>query len=138
MANVIKHMGWDIMALLNDDTYGILVGTGSTAVTNDDYNIETKIAHGIGTGQLQYLGMQVEDTIVDGDVTTLTLKRLFTNASGATITINEVALIAKPYSTDDTPTVKSEIMLARDVISGGAVVLNGATVPVYIYIRVTA
>jgi hypothetical protein len=134
----IKHMGWNVLAPSGNATFGIVVGTGSTTVTNDDFKLQTQIAHGNGAGQLQHLATTVEGVTVAGNVTTLTVKRLVTNASGSNITVNEVGLIVQTYSTSDLRTTNSLVMIARDVISGGAVILNGATVPIYIYVRVTA
>jgi len=71
---------------------GIVVGTGSTAWTFEDYKLETLIAHGNGAGQLSYV---VTETITDafvGDVVTTTGQRYFNNNSGGTIGINEVGL----------------------------------------------
>lgn len=92
-------MGWDAMALESDDTYGIVVGTGNSAVSNDDSALDTKVAQGAGTGNLQYGPMILDDVTVDGNVTTLILKRFMTNASGADITIYEVGLYVQMFAT---------------------------------------
>ncbi len=79
----------------NDDTVGIVVGTGVTEVSIIDDNLATKIAHGTGSGQLDY-----ELQTMDSQVTTeagyayFDITRAFTNSSGATIRIFESAIYA--------------------------------------------
>ena len=79
----------------NTDTYGILVGTGTTAPTIDDYRIETKITHGIGAGQLQYSAVAFGAPTSDGAVSHFTITRDFSNASGGPVTVREVGLVAQ-------------------------------------------
>jgi hypothetical protein len=77
----------------NVDTYGILVGTGTTAPTIDDYQMETKIPHGTGAGQLQYSAVAFGAPTSDGTVSHFTITRDFSNASGGPITVREVGLV---------------------------------------------
>ena len=77
----------------NVDTYGILVGTGTTTPTIDDYQMETKISHGIGAGQLQYSAVTFGAPTSDGTVSHFTITRDFSNASGSPITVREVGLV---------------------------------------------
>ncbi|GAI73859.1 unnamed protein product [marine sediment metagenome] len=44
----------NVDATVNDDDYGIVVGTGTTAESSTDYKLDTQIAHGAGAGELQY------------------------------------------------------------------------------------
>jgi len=41
-------------AVDDDDDFGLVVGTGETAVALADYKLETKIVHGVGAGQPYY------------------------------------------------------------------------------------
>jgi hypothetical protein len=75
-----------------DDSYGILVGTGTTAPTLDNYALETKITHGSGSGQLQYGATSVAAAAIVGSNVDMVISRTFINASGASITIREVGL----------------------------------------------
>jgi hypothetical protein len=75
-----------------DDSYGILVGTGTTAPALDDYQLETKTAHGSGSGQLQYGATSVAAAAIVGSNVDMVISRTFINASGASITIREVGL----------------------------------------------
>lgn len=78
-------------------THGIIVGTGTTAVTIDDYNVETPIAHGNGAGQLAY-GAVNFDTGLTADGSNsyyFYCSRTFANNSGGNITIGNVGLVVR-------------------------------------------
>ena len=80
-------------AILSNDLYGILVGTGTDAVTVLDYTLQTKIATGTGAGQLSYGACTVSsDVIEDGSDVYFLVQRTFTNNSGGDITITEVGI----------------------------------------------
>lgn len=82
-----------------DDNLGIVVGTDNTAVAITDYNLGSKIANGAGAGQLTYSALEcpVAYTISGGDAY-WDIRRTVTNDSGSDITVEEVGIIAKPYS----------------------------------------
>lgn len=103
--------------------YGIAVGTGTNPPALGNFALQSRIGHGTGPGQLQYGAVTVEEMTKD---TTWLFRvvRSFTNASGAAITVYEVGLIvALPRDWS----YYSCFLLARDVISGGINVPDGAT-----------
>lgn len=75
--------------------YGIQVGTGTTTVTISDYQLATQIAHGAGSGQLQYGATSVGSVAIIGTSAQFIVARTFTNSSGASITVNEVGLVSR-------------------------------------------
>jgi len=79
--------------------YGIVVGTGTTSPTVDDYKLESQIPHGDGDNQLHYDAVAVEDVVVDTSVSppiiSVTIKRNFTNNGSVDINVNEIGLIVK-------------------------------------------
>lgn len=91
-------------ANLDDDSYveggngvtnrGIVIGTGSTPPTLDDYKLEAQIPHGTSEGQMLYNAQAdtVNETISGGWRTTLV--RQFNNNSGASIYVAETGIIA--------------------------------------------
>jgi hypothetical protein len=98
----------------NDDTYGIVVGTGTTAPTNTDYNLGAKIAHGTGAGQLDYgAHSRTAPTVVGANVDYV-ISRSFYNGSGASITVNEIGIIVSTY---DTGVFQRFFLIVRDVIA---------------------
>ncbi len=81
--------------IAGDATYGIVVGTGTTAVGNTDNKLTTQIAHGSGAAQLNYgAESQVAAQVVGANVD-YTHSRTFQNLSGATITITEIGMYVK-------------------------------------------
>lgn len=78
-----------------DTTYGIVVGTGTDAVTIDDYKIKTLILHGSTTGKLSYGATSVGTCSSVGTSRIYTIARTFTNLSGDDITYREVGLYLK-------------------------------------------
>ena len=111
---------------------GIVVGTGSTAPTINDYKLEAQIAHGTGSGQLSYSAMTFGQPTSDASISQFTLTRDFTNASGASITVNEIGWAC--YGAAQMNAVL--IQAIRDVIAGGIAVGNGQTLTVNYRIQV--
>jgi hypothetical protein len=109
----VSEMG--ALASDNDDTYGILVGSGTTTVNLNQYALASKISHGSGTGQLDYDPVSADDYGVDTSVSPpvyrLRLVRVFKNLTGGVVTIKEVG-IAVRYRTD----TDYKFLIARDVL----------------------
>ena len=102
--------GYQAWALKEDDSHGILVGTGTKTVEADDYALESKVPNGVGSGMMLYLSSDVENVEVVGNEARLVLKRSFINHSGADITINEVGLVVRQFCPED------NILVIRDLI----------------------
>ena len=118
----------------DDDSYGIVVGTGITAPTNSDYALETQIAHGVGSGQLDY-GTHSRTTT--GVVTTnvdFVITRTFYNGSGATVTVNEIGVYC---STGDFVGTQCFFCIIRDLLAAGVDVLDTQTLTVQYTLRTT-
>ena len=118
-------------------TDGLVVGTGSTAVTISDYALGTQIAHGVGSGQMEYGTGSIGSAVVSGSTASFTVSRTFTNSSGASITINEVGIYV---IATDSAAVSRYFCIVRDVSATGlpATVLNTQTFTVEFKISVTA
>jgi len=107
-------------------THGIIVGTGVTAPTINDYVLVTPIAHGVAAGQLQYSAVTFGAPASDATTSQFTNTRDFANGSGGAITVNEIALYVEAYLY----AVTYYFMIIRDVIAGGISVPNGQTLTV--------
>lgn len=83
---------FDAKALAADDTYGILVGTGTNAVAISNYALQTKVLHGDVTNKLNYGAMSIGNPATVGTERHFTMARTLTNNSGADITIEEIGL----------------------------------------------
>ncbi len=111
-------------AAANDATYGIQVGNGNNAPTITDYVIQSLITHGSGAGQLQYGGVTYGAPSSDATTSQFTITRNFSNASGGSITVNEITLVVKGCIVDSN---QQNFLVIRDVIGGGIAVPNGQT-----------
>lgn len=96
-------------------TYGIMVGSGTTAEGISDTALATKIAHGTSAGQLQYGAMTYGAPSTTSTTTTFRFTRVFTNASGNTVTVEEIGLVFGSGS---------PILVARD-LTGTITITNG-------------
>jgi hypothetical protein len=83
---------WTVVSAIGNTSIGIVVGTGSNAVTLTDHALQTLIAHGNGSGQLYYSANSVITPITSGGTRSFQIQRTFTNNSGSDITINEIGL----------------------------------------------
>jgi len=117
-----------VIAGAGDDSFGIVVGTGTTPPAPDDHSLESKIPHGTSAGQLDYGATGVSTVAVRDNSIFIYIDRTFTNLSGADIDISEVGLI--------TYTAKW-LLLARDVFSPPVTVADGAAVTIRYTIKVT-
>ena len=89
--------------------YGIVPGTGSSAVSSSDYKLEYQVPHGTGDNQLDYQ-LTTPDTTADyiGDSYVFSLTRQFINQGSVDITIREVAVYGNLWG------ATSYVMLCRD------------------------
>jgi len=113
-------------APINNDDYGILVGSGATSPTLADYALETLIVHGTGSGQLQYSAVTFGAPSSDATTSQFTITRDFANGSGTDVVVREIGLAVRAYTA---PYVDTYHLLIRDVISA-ITVPNGQTLTV--------
>lgn len=105
---------------------GILVGTGTNPPSIDDYVMQTPIAHGTGSGQMQYSAVTFGAPASDGTTSQFTITRDFANNSGSSITVREIGLVvSQPGS----------FLTIRDAVN--ITVPNGETLTVNYRIQAT-
>lgn len=118
----------------DDDTMGLVIGTGSTAASWDNYALGSQIANGSGSGQMQYSAMPETNYIAKiqplAGSASVTYYREFTNASGNAITVKEGGLIAKTALTSEGIDTAGAYLLARWILPN-VVVENGNTLKLY-------
>lgn len=115
---------WRVDAGAGTDGYGLVVGTGTNAVDVTDYALQTQIDHGTGAGELQYSACTVAAPTFVGDTAELIITRLFTNASGGTITVEEIG--AYVYVSVDASILSSNnVCIVRDL--SNIEITNGTT-----------
>jgi len=103
----------------NDDSYGIVVGSGSTPPSPADCALASKISHGTGPGQLDY---DTHSVIASYSATSsyIDFYRIFVNKSSEDVVVREVGLIARswcPYVGVDV-----KFLVARDVLPSPVIV----------------
>jgi len=132
--NVLRISGIPLNAPSGTDSYGLVVGTGTASNTTSTYALQNKIAHGTGAGQLLYGSHTFEPVTVSGSTVYFRIIRVFTNNSGASITVNEVGLYTM---TSNQATSTGIHCIARDLISGGITVPDGGTLTLRYLIQLT-
>lgn len=114
------------------DSFGLVIGTGNTAVTPTDDKLVTKIAHGEGAGQLLYSGTEVYGLTFANPNGSFNIRRYFTNVAGGNITMQECGL----YSPGVTGTSAYIYCICRDVF-GAVSVANGQILSVVYTVSIT-
>lgn len=117
---------------LNVTNWGIVVGTGVTAVTISDYALAALCANGTGENQLLYLEGTVADAAVVGSDCSFTNTRIALNNSGATITVGEIGVHVV-----GTTNGSDYFLVIRDVLASSIEVPDGGAITVVYTIKVT-
>jgi hypothetical protein len=124
------------LAPSGNDSYGIIVGSGTTPFSMNQYALASKIPHGTGSGQLSYGPSSFDDFGVDTSVSPpvyrFRLVRSFSNASTSNVTINEVGL-AVSQTVGNT---SYYYLIARDVLPTSYTVPVGGSATVAITLEV--
>jgi len=95
----------------------------------------SKIGHGTGSGQLLYNPMTFEDiTNPSGNILQFRMTRVFTNNSGADITVKEFGLLAKGKDNTDNP---RSFLIARDVLSEPITIPDGYSLTLRYIVKIT-
>jgi hypothetical protein len=102
--------GFPVCGVYGVTTVGIVVGTNNTAVTADDYKLNTITAQGSGANQLMYLEGANSAVVTSAPTSSFTVDRVMLNHSGGTITIKELGM----YTQDN---VGGTWCLCRDIIA---------------------
>lgn len=113
---------------------GIIIGSGDTAVSADDYALAQLISSGSGSGELSYLAQSSTSAIAKLSVLEgkayATYVRDFTNNSAAAVTVKEAGLVAKTGVTTEGVETAGSYLLAR-WLTGDVTVNPGETLRIY-------
>jgi hypothetical protein len=91
--NASSHSGaFDVYGLAANQLFGIVVGSGTTAVGISDYVMESIIPNGQTGTQLLYGACCVGRVAIVGTSATFVIDRTFVNHSGGTIDVHEVGI----------------------------------------------
>ena len=120
-----------------DDTWGIQVGAGTNPESFEDYMLQTKIANGVGAGQISYIEQDphVIDYNAGTRVLSNTIVRYFNNNSGGDIDVNEVGLVMNQPQGGSI--VYGKRLQARDKLASTVTVPNTGQLKVTYTIQLT-
>ena len=128
----------------NDSSYGIVVGTGTSPPTPNDYVLESEISNGTGAGQLVYGshtaspagGTSSSPTLLtpSGNTTSFSVSRTFQNQSGASITVSEVGIFIKQYAQGGNIIT---VLITHDLLSSPITIPNGGVMAITYTISVS-
>jgi len=117
-----------------DVNHGIAVGSSDVANTLTTYALGSKINHGNASGQLLYGAVTIEDvTNPSGNILQFRIIRVFTNSSGADVTVKEFGLLCRIFS----PNGHKNILLARDVLSTAITIPDGYSLTLRYIVKIT-
>jgi len=125
---------WKFKADANEDYIGIVIGTGSTAVTIDDYKLDSQIMQGTGSGQMRHLASTPSCPSVAGSNCDFLTSRTFLNNSGGSITVRESGIYCRVKG----PTYYGYACIVRDVLATPQAVPDGGSITIDYTLRITA
>ena len=133
----VLNLGWWRGAAGNHNR-GILIGTGTTPPTLDDYALEAKITHGTGEGQMLYQQQaEHQHEVISGGWRT-TMVRQFNNNSGASIYVAETGIMGQMYSQiNGSGYYCYDVLVCRNVHDPAVEVPHGGLLTVTYTIEVT-
>lgn len=116
-----------------NNSYGIVVGSGSDAESFDSFKLSSIIASGTGSGQLSYAAMSGGVATYESGTKKWSVvhTRVFNNNGGAEVSVNEVGLYGYVVS------VPVTFMLCRDLLPAPVVVNSAAQLTVTYTIEMT-
>jgi len=109
---------------------GIVIGTSDTPYSPTQYKLQNIISHGSGAGQMLYGIQNIDQPQQVTGGYRVVLSRVFTNVSGASITVKEIGVYMSAYNV-------GSFMMARDVIPS-VTVANGQSLTVRYIISLTS
>jgi len=105
-------------------TYGIRVGTGTTAVAIDDYALATPIAEGTGVDEMNHLVCTVAISVVAAPSCSFVVSRSFVNNSGAEITVREAGIYMRLTATYHCCATRDVLGTPQAVPVGGSITVG--------------
>jgi len=134
-SGTFNSCAWAINAPANSSEYGVKVGGGDTPNSLLTYALASPISHGTGLGQLVYGAHTIESVInPSGGDLTFRVTRVFTNNSGASVTVKEIGITTKRY--DQTSTNRTFLFI-RDVLPSPTSVPDGASLTIRYTVKIT-
>ena len=131
---VHSEENWKFKAAADEDLIGIVIGTGSTAVTINDFKLDSQIMNGTGPGQMRHLVSTPGWPSVASSSCDFLTSRTFLNNSGGSITVRESGIYCRVKG----PTYYGYACIVRDVLASSQAVPDGGSITVDYTLRITA
>jgi hypothetical protein len=133
--NYFNQCAWAINAPAGSSEYGVKVGAGDTPNSLTTYALASPINHGTASGQLVYGALTIESVInPSGNDLTFRITRVFTNNSGASVTVKEIGISTKRY---DQSSIARTFLFVRDVLPSPTNVPDGASLTIRYTVKIT-
>lgn len=116
-----------------ESLYGIVVGTGDTAVDNEDYSLETQLTEGAGAGNITHGAMEMSATAIVGPNVDTEHGRTFTNNTGSAILVKEAGVYIRSGILVDS----RMFCIIRDVLAPAINVPDKCSMTIYYTFRTT-
>ena len=113
-----------LSGLVNNDNYGIRVGTGNTPVTATDVDLDALIEHGAGLGELAYGAQSWIDFLEVGANVDWVITRAFNNSSGGTIVVAEIGVSGIVYPSWYCQIIRDVLLATVSVGDGEAIIVE--------------
>jgi len=133
-SNVARAYLFHVAAGSGNADYGLVAGTGTDAESINNYQLKTKIAHGSGSGQLQYGIVTGSTPAVIGGNVDMTISRSLVNGSGNSITIREDGMYVRVKDFAD---ASRYFCVIRELLDSPLTVNNGQTYTMQYTLRTT-
>ena len=121
----IHDQDFRMNAAANVVAFGIVVGTGNTAVDIEDFQLETQIINGVAAGQMQHLICTIDDAVVAAPSCSFVVHRTIVNNSGGVITVLEAGIYMMGGPTPYYFCATRDVLVAPQAVpNGGAITID--------------
>lgn len=103
---------------------GIIVGTGDTAVTLEDFQLEARIPQGLAADQMEYAACTVPDSVVAAPSCYFVASRVVTNNSGGIITVKEAGIYIRVGDSAYACGLRDILTVPQAVPDGGSITID--------------
>lgn len=101
-SNVVRSESFNgittVRSMDNNIDYGLIIGTGNTDISFDDYTVEAPIPCEYASGIVHQSGVALSNKTQDGDIYNLDMRRTFTNLGMFDVYVSEIGLVTKSPS----------------------------------------
>ena len=117
MGIILNEEKITLNSLSNDDSYGIVVGSGNVPVQINDTKLSNQIKNGVLANEILYISNTTITNTFSPTSSKIHIHRAFLNQSGGPITINEMGIYGLGGHIIGNTRHVNPFLLIRDVIT---------------------